>query len=324
MRDRTSPHLARLSLALLASPAVVLMATGLAAVALAMAGSPPAEAAFPGANGQIVFASNRTSGAGVDNPTGDLELFVMNPDGSSVTQLTKNTEPDNSPAISPDGDVIAYAGRDEGADYEIRLWAFGFISTLTDNQVDDSSPAWSPNGQKLAFTRDAGDSEVFVSDLDTTTDDETNITDNSINDFDPAWSPIGGRIAFARGPGFDTDVFLMRPNGSSRDRLTNTAAAERNPSWSPNGAKLAFDRDQDVVLKMNNDGTNRTVLATDRAGAPAWSPDGTKLAFHRARNPLTNPYDVFVMKADGSRERNRTPSGAFFDINPDWQPIPGG
>ena len=51
---------------------VVLVGQVLAAVVvLATVGLDPAEAAFPGANGKIVFASELTTGEGVDNPTGD-------------------------------------------------------------------------------------------------------------------------------------------------------------------------------------------------------------------------------------------------------------
>jgi hypothetical protein len=39
---------------------------------------------------KIVFTSNRMGGAGVDNPTGDYEIFRMNLDGTGVRQLTFN------------------------------------------------------------------------------------------------------------------------------------------------------------------------------------------------------------------------------------------
>jgi hypothetical protein len=39
---------------------------------------------------KIVFISNRMGGAGVDNPTGDYEIFRMNLDGTGVRQLTFN------------------------------------------------------------------------------------------------------------------------------------------------------------------------------------------------------------------------------------------
>ncbi len=65
---------------------VVLVAQVLAAlVVLATVGLDPAHAAYPGANGKIVFASDRTTGEGVNNPEGDYEIFTMNPDGTGIT-----------------------------------------------------------------------------------------------------------------------------------------------------------------------------------------------------------------------------------------------
>ncbi len=57
---------------------------------------------------KIVFASERTTGTGVNNPTGDLEIFRMNPDGTGVRQLTTNKADDFGPTLSPDGTKIAY------------------------------------------------------------------------------------------------------------------------------------------------------------------------------------------------------------------------
>ena len=42
-----------------------------------------AEAASPE---KIVFVSDRAKGTGVNNPTGDTEIFKMNPDGTGVRQ----------------------------------------------------------------------------------------------------------------------------------------------------------------------------------------------------------------------------------------------
>jgi hypothetical protein len=46
---------------------------------------------------EIVLASNRTTGQGVNNPQGDIEIFKMNPDGTGVKQLTFNEAPPVSP-----------------------------------------------------------------------------------------------------------------------------------------------------------------------------------------------------------------------------------
>jgi len=52
----------------------------------------PVSAAFPGANGKIVFDSDRD---------GDAEIFVMNADGSGQTQITFNTASDTDPDWQP-------------------------------------------------------------------------------------------------------------------------------------------------------------------------------------------------------------------------------
>ncbi len=89
------------------------VAVACASIALALTAS-PSEAAFPGENGKIVFESERTTGPGVDNPTGDVEIFTMNPNGTNLTQLTSNTEDDTAPAYSPDGAYIAFTSHRDG------------------------------------------------------------------------------------------------------------------------------------------------------------------------------------------------------------------
>src|SRR5581483_3533018 len=74
----------------------------------------PAEATVPGKNGLIAFASDRATGPGVDNPTGDYEILVMNPDGTGIKQVTNNTAFDGDPAWSPDGKQIAFTSKRDG------------------------------------------------------------------------------------------------------------------------------------------------------------------------------------------------------------------
>ena len=92
---------------------LLVLALGVVLAALvALAGTArQAEATFPGANGKIVFVSQRTTGTGVDNPTGDSEVFTVNPDGTGLKQLTVNTADDREPVLSPDGRKVAYTSQ---------------------------------------------------------------------------------------------------------------------------------------------------------------------------------------------------------------------
>src|SRR3712207_8382853 len=72
-----------------------------------------AEATFPGENGKIAFASNRTTGEGVNNLEGDFEIFTMNRDGTGLQQLTENAASDFDPEWSPDGQRIVFQRSEE-------------------------------------------------------------------------------------------------------------------------------------------------------------------------------------------------------------------
>jgi hypothetical protein len=58
---------------------------------------------------KVVFVSDRTTGVGGNNPTGDKEIFRMNLDGTGVRQLTFNKVDDFGPILSPDGTRVVYA-----------------------------------------------------------------------------------------------------------------------------------------------------------------------------------------------------------------------
>jgi len=102
-------------------PLGLAVATALAGMVALAGTAQQADAAF---TQKIVFYSDRTTGTGVSNPTGDYEVFKLNPDGTGVRQLTFNTAEDLNSTLSPDGTKIAYhsygiqSSNPEG-DYEV-------------------------------------------------------------------------------------------------------------------------------------------------------------------------------------------------------------
>src|SRR6266496_4349583 len=65
----------------------------------------PAAATSPGLNGKIVFGSDRD---------GNVEIYIMNANGSGQTRLTSNPAVDAQAAWSPDGSKIAFASERDG------------------------------------------------------------------------------------------------------------------------------------------------------------------------------------------------------------------
>ena len=259
----------------------------------------------------------RIAFAGLSPLANNADIYVMNVDGSGVTNLTNNSDLlQKNPAWSPDGTKIAFLTRTSeviGPDpYEIYLMnADGSDMTqLTNQSVWDDAPAWSPNGTRIAFSVSGLTSSAFgnYSDIYVINVDGsgvTNLTNNSdLGQRDPAWSPDGTRIAFSSlSPlGSDSDIFVMNADGSGVRQFTNNISNDVDPAWSSDGTRIAFsghspDGNNSDIYVMNADGsgvtnlTNHPAVDTD----PVWSPDGTRIAFSSLRdNPLS--FSLYVLE----------------------------
>jgi dipeptidyl aminopeptidase/acylaminoacyl peptidase len=114
-----------------------------------------------------------------------------------------------------------------------------------------------------------------------------------------------GRIAFASFRGGNTDIFVMRPDGTHLVNVTNNPASDRLPAWSPDGSKIAFrstrDGNQEIYV-MNDDGSNVVRLTFNRAvdTSPSWTPDG-RVLFSSNRS---GRFEIYEVDANGSDLRH--------------------
>jgi dipeptidyl aminopeptidase/acylaminoacyl peptidase len=277
--------------------------------------------------GRIAFESIRD---------GNLEIYVMNADGSNQTRLTDNPASDSDPTWSADGQKIAFASNRDG-NWQIYIMnADGSNQTrLTNNQADDAYPAWSPDGQRIAFTSNRdGNLEIYVMNPDGS--QQSRLTNNSGADSFPDWSGDGQEIVFQflsdDDYTFGYEIYVMNAFGSARTGLEPGGYGGFYPSWSPDGQKIVFLSNRDQVWGidvMNTDGSEPVRLTNKDFGGgyhgdftensfPSWSGDGQKIAFASARDGNA---EIYVMNADGSQPARLTNNDAY-DSMPDWSPSP--
>ena len=164
---------------------------GFAVVCLLLS-APVAQAAFPGANGKLVFERS-----------GDV--WTANPDGSEATQLTSGAATDTGPRWSPDGKKIAFLRQTTGP-FNLAIWVMNAdgsnpaqILDCSDLPVTDcvvGEPAWSPDGSEIAWGFDdhCGWGGLWIADADGTNPGDAGCPGDRVNS-DPAWSPDGEVIA---------------------------------------------------------------------------------------------------------------------------------
>lgn len=207
----------------------------------------------------------------------------------------------------------------------------GKPKNLTNHPANDITGAWSPDGSRIAFASDRdGNYEIYVMDADGR--NPTRLTfDIQESDKSPSWSPDGKQIAFAKG----RFIYVMSADGKNERNLTEWGV---DPAWAPDGKKIAFYGRTDggvrpvgpavsEICVMSVDGGNRVPL-TNRPGSyshsPAWSPDGSQIAFvsENRNNPLgISVFEIYLMNADGSRQRKLTPNENLpMETSPTWSP----
>lgn len=334
----------------LLSASLVLAAMLACAVALLGASAKPAEAAFPGQNGDIAFVG--------DPDLGRPQIFRMKPDGTNVRNITNvgpppGTDPDNwggssihGPTWSPDGNRIAWSDDvcvDQGG-YCHTIYvadADGSDPTPIGFGFDGLQPAWFPSGDRLVVSSNG---QIFGEfddyhlhalsfDGEGNVTEATRLTTEGKYNTNPAVSPDGEKIAFERRFSCDGDgcggldgIYVMdasSPEGPSN--IPVRIAGGSGPDWSPGGGKIAFtayrdgNADADVSV-MRADGTQKRRLTTspNLEREPVWSPNGKRIAF--TRSTADGDREVWKMRADGTRKTKLTDEGR--NMAPSWQPLP--
>lgn len=290
-----------------------------------------------GGGGRLAFVSDRDDGR-------TLQLWIMDPDGSSPRQLTFGPGDKSSPEWSPDGTRLLYVapgGTDDfGNDLGLDIWLINDdgteIKNITHNPGDDTAPTWSPDGSRIAFTSDRINDlrQVFLMGTQCFDEQEgacwdirpSNLSAGYAVEFDPAWSPDGGTIAVSASiNGAPGRIFLRgtSPAEPTRfDRSDRIIGAE-DLAWSPGSSSLAFTWVQptsnEIYLVQLSSPTNPLKLTNSLGNRdPVFSPDGQWIVFVSTRDQ--NP-EIYIMTANGSNQSNLSQSPTSRDLDPDWQPV---
>ena len=248
--------------------------------------------------GRIVFHSDRD---------GDDEIYVSDPNGRNLRQLTQNEGDDQNPVWSPDGSrIVFHSDRDGDDEIYVSDPNGRNLRQLTQNEGDDQNPVWSPDGTLIAFIR-AGVG-IFAMDADGSSPRQ--LTQGGGWDTNPSWSPNSRTIVFTRRD-FHNDewnIFSVDSDGNDTRQLTRDSGWNLHPAWSPDGRQIAFTRhdgwagDREVFVMDSHGADQRMLTENCWCKSPVWSPDGSRMAV------ITGSWadDVLVMDADGNNSRRIT------------------
>jgi len=252
------------------------------------------------------------------------EIYTVDYDGYNAQPFTHNGSNNLFPNWSSDNSKLAFVSYRTGKP-EINIYSYIDGSRLTFPMFNSlaSTPAISPDARQIAFdlrtTRPAGDTDIFISNLDGS--NRRNITNHPALDTSPTWSPSGKQIAFSSSrEGRGGQIFVCDTDGSNTRRIVKEGGDAASPAWSPDGRWLAFQWkphlsvNYDIFIAEVGSGSMRQI--TSGAGSnesPSWAPDGRHIAFQSNRGGTTQ---IYIMLLGESRARKITSQGT--NTSPSW------
>jgi TolB protein len=222
---------------------------------------------------------------------GNLDIYTMHPNGSGLTNLTKDPAHDVDPYWSPDGKRIAF---------------------LSDRA-----------GYMQVFTMNADGSDVFQV---TRREADHEFQGFVRGNFDP-WSSDGHTLAYLEmTPEGNQILYTIQANGWSGIPLVNEPGKFSSISWSPYGSHIAYivlSEDEVPRLHVSDANGDNTVDITNLLPAGetihswgyAWSRNGQSIFFiaHRHINEGQDQWIIYEASINGSRLIAKTVSNTPVD-----------
>ena len=211
-------------------------------------------------------------------------------------QITSETDPVVSTAVSDDGKWLVYTSRREDfTDLWLRSADPAVVvlpERLTSDPSQESSPAFASGGRLIAFTGTADDvkGDIYLLDLKSRKSGAIRLTGRETEDGGPCFAPDGHTLYFHQQGSGDDYRRLVALDLKRKDRppvRLTTGGDAAFPAVAPDGQKIAFltyrdDAAGDIyILDLKDNTVSPLTKGPYMDWQPEWSPDGRHIYFSR-------------------------------------------
>ncbi|MEA5141736.1 S41 family peptidase [Arcicella rigui] len=259
-----------------------------------------------------------------DRNNGNFDLYAVNSSDASernifkslkhqITQITKTTEDESSPVVSPDNKKIAYV-KGRGTFVVADISADGKLTNekiLSEGWNSPSDIAWSPDSKYLAYSQSDlyFNQEVFIRTADNSSK-PVNVTMHPRGDSNPFWSADGSKLGFVsqRSAARSADVWFVWLKKEDWEKETQdwqekeTPAVDAKPD--KKGVKpivIDFDNIHERVVQVTNFPGNESEFVISKDG---------ETFFYTTTSSSAKGRDLFSIKWDGKELKEITKGGS--------------
>lgn len=197
------------------------------------------------------------------------------------------------PSFGPGGQLL-YTKIDENGP---SLYLDGKKLTAPNLQI--RSARFAPNGKVIAASIDTGEGQSDIWLLEPNGKQIKNLTKSSEDEVSPRWTRNGKHIVYVSNRVGSPQLYIMKPDGSGKRRVTMVGRYNTAPDTGPNGKVVYAGLDEfvsDIFTTTIGGSQERITQEQGSNRDPAWSPDGRYVVFVSTRGGMTR---LFVGTEDG-------------------------
>lgn len=216
----------------------------------------------------------------VSNKTGFKEIYICDPDGQRVQQITRDRSINVSPSLGPGALLLSYTSYMNGfPDVYVTNLRDGERERIISAPGTNSGAAFSYDGTRIALTMThEGDPEIYLTTV--TGSRSKRLTESRSAEFSPSWAPDGERLVFCSDATGSPQLYIAPRRGGDPERLATGISKCTDPDWSADGRFIAFTAwsgaERSIAVYEMETGRTRILMAG--AADPCWAPDARHLA----------------------------------------------
>jgi Tol biopolymer transport system component len=239
-----------------------------------------------------------------------------------------------SPALSPDGETIAYVAKD--ASWKQQIYTIKINGSdkkqLTNDSIKKWGIEWLTDEISFMSLNDAGLETIFIVSLDGS--QRRKLLDETIRmGMEPikrdrfwgagSWNSVTKVILFtSKDSKANEKIFQVNIDGTGLKQVINDSSRQWNPQWSPDGNSFVYvsqdTRNLDQLFIANADGTGIRQITDD--GFKKYELDWGKygILFVSTESQIASSEKIFIIDPDGKGKRRLIEDGDFNQKNPWW------
>jgi TolB protein len=193
--------------------------------------SNPARGSMDNQNFLPAWSPDGSKLAFMSNRDGNMEIYIINRDGTNLRRVTNHPAADATPTWSPTGQQLAFTSDRGGREqvYIVNIDGTGLDRISTEGKADRATWSSAPLNEIAYAAQSGGGYDIKI--FSFATRESRTITDSIGTNESPAFAPNGRHVAFWSDRSGRPQIYTIARDGTDLKQITKSGS-NRYPNWS--------------------------------------------------------------------------------------------